>query len=339
MTWLEKFPNIKSLFEADKDELLNNAIPEKYIDAIKTPNWQQIETDLKWLKSSNHHIVTWQDSDYPPLLKQITNPPLLLFVKGNLSALSIPQIAIVGSRHPTPMGLQNAEQFAFHLANANFAITSGLALGIDGACHKGCLQAQGITIGVKGTGLDFLYPKAHHSLMHDIVEKNGALISEFPLMTPPLAQNFPQRNRIIAGLAMGVLVVEATLRSGSLITARLALEEGREVFAIPGNIHNPQTRGCHHLIRQGATLVESTKEILNELGVLNTWVQSYVPLPIKAAYKNILKHFDHEVTPMDVLLERTAMPISELASILLKLELEGFIHSVPGGFIRKIAQQ
>ena len=211
---------------------------------------------MEWLSQPGNHVVHFQDAAYPALLKQIADPPPLLFVRGDRDYLAQPQLAIVGSRNPTHTGRALAREFAAHLASFGLTITSGLASGIDGAAHQGAIEAGGTTLAVTGTGLDRVYPARHRDLAHRVAE-NGALVTEFPPGTAPLAANFPRRNRLISGLSLGTLVVEAALRSGSLITARSALEQGREVFAIPGSIHNPLARGCHALIRDGAKLVES----------------------------------------------------------------------------------
>lgn len=227
---------------------------------------KKAESALNWLESSQlHHIVIVTDDAYPELLRVSDDPPALLFAKGNINALSQPQLGIVGTRHPTKEGEQNAFNFARELGNYGFTITSGLAMGIDRCAHEGALNSQSPTIAILGTGLNEIYPKNHAALADKIIEHNGCLISEFPLHTPAIPNNFPKRNRIIAGLSLGVLVIEAADKSGSLITARLASENNREVFAIPSSIHNPQSKGCHKLIREGAKLVESTFDIFSEL--------------------------------------------------------------------------
>ena len=223
------------------------------------------EHEIAWLAEPNHHLITLSDPRYPPLLREIADPPAVLYVIGDPDLLSATQLGIVGSRNPTPGGSETAHAFASYLTQSGLTITSGLALGVDAAAHRGALAVGGKTIAVAGTGLDRVYPARHRELAHEIAGQ-GALISEFSLGTPALPSNFPRRNRIISGLSLGVLVVEAALQSGSLITARLAAEQGREVFAIPGSIHNPLARGCHALIRQGAKLVETAADILEELG-------------------------------------------------------------------------
>ncbi|MBD1600247.1 DNA-processing protein DprA [Pseudomonas typographi] len=220
---------------------------------------------MRWLEPSGRHLLMWDHPHYPALLAEIPDPPPLLFVQGNPHILEQPQLAIVGSRRACAPGLDTARAFAMALAQAGFTITSGLALGIDGAAHRGALRVGGGTVAVLGTGLEKVYPQRHVGLARDITEQGGAVISEYPLGTPPARDNFPRRNRLISGLALGVLVVEASLGSGSLITARLAAEQGREVYAIPGSIHHPGAKGCHQLIRDGAQLVESIEHILESL--------------------------------------------------------------------------
>jgi DNA processing protein len=348
MRWLEHFRDIKNLFNASQDEWREAGITEAYVQALRQPDWKTVEADLAWAQEAGRHLLTLADADYPSLLKEISDPPLVLFVRGDKMALSQVQIAVVGSRHATSAGLQHANEFSYHLAQAGFAITSGLALGIDGASHKGALAAKGVTIGVAGTGLHHSYPKANQSLEKDILECHGAIVSEFPLASLPHPKHFPRRNRIISGLSVGVLVVEAALKSGSLITAYHALEQGREVFAIPGSIHHPLSRGCHHLIRQGAKLVETAKDVLEELGSLVQSCQSDRRGALKAEKvprrpflappcDQILTYIGYDVTPIDVILLRSGLTMGELSSILLTLELSGYINSIAGGYIRVTA--
>ena len=299
-----------------------------------------ISRDLAWILHENHHFISCVSEDYPYLLKQIPDPPVGLFAIGDISLLKHPQLAIVGSRTPSVMGKETAFSFAKTLASAGMTITSGLALGIDGAAHEGALLVQGKTIAVCGTGLDKIYPDKHRTLAKKISEQ-GLILSEFPLGTPPKAQYFPQRNRIISGLSLGVLVVEAALQSGSLITARTASEQGREVFAIPGSIHNPLVKGCHQLIRQGAKLVENVEDILEELGTL-AGLSSFEVIPEKKesvltldeAHQNLLDNIGHETTSIDVLAIRTGLETSIISTMLLNLELEGFVKSVLGGVVK-----
>jgi DNA processing protein len=312
-----------------------------------------IEAELRWLEREGHHFVPLDAATYPPLLAETSDAPVGLFVRGDPAALSLPQLAIVGSRNPTAGGRDNASSFAAHLARCGLAITSGLAMGIDAAAHQGALDAAGVTVAVCGTGLDIDYPPANSALA-DAIATRGALVSEFPLGAPPLKANFPRRNRIISGLALGTLVVEAAVRSGSLITARLAAEQGREVFAIPGSIHNPLTRGCHQLIRQGAKLVETSDDIFAELRALATALQAAVPTErnpaaagpvsdeaagpvLDKAYEILLDALGFEPASVDVLVERTGFAADEVASMLLILELDGKLESRPGGwYVRRV---
>ncbi|NIM39739.1 MAG: DNA-protecting protein DprA [Hydrogenophaga sp.] len=296
----------------------------------------------RWLAQDNaRHVLTLADPRYPASLLDTADPPLMLFVHGRLEALSQPQrLAVVGSRNPTPQGAQNAEAFAHSLAASGLCIVSGLALGVDGAAHEGALRAGGFTLAVVGTGLDRVYPSRHRDLAHRIVA-HGAMISEYPLGTPPLAQNFPQRNRVIAGLSMGTLVVEAALQSGSLITARLASEQGREVFAIPGSIHSPQSRGCHALIRQGAKLVESAQDVLEELRLADTAPSSTDGGPAAQPLGpegELLEAMGHDPVNLDALQARTGLPTSALQAQLLELELQGLVARLPGGLLQRVGQ-
>jgi DNA processing protein len=303
--------------------------------------WQRVDDDLVWLAAPRNHLIPWDSPDYPGLLRDIPDPPLALFVHGDPQVLSLPQLAVVGSRNPSSGGQQTARDFARYLASAGLAITSGLAVGIDAAAHQGALDAGGATVAVTGTGLDRVYPARHRDLAHRIADQ-GALVSEFAPGTPPLPGNFPRRNRIISGLAVGTLVVEAALRSGSLITARLAAEQGREVFAIPGSIHNPLARGCHALIRQGAKLVETADDIAEELSALLGGLIAEGPLQRDQAgacealqdpeYRQLLEAMGHDPVTVDGLVARTGFSAEAVSSMLLLLELEGHVSSSPGGF-------
>jgi DNA processing protein len=272
--WLTRFDDAAQLACASTTRQRDAGIPATTLDAMARAKLE-IHHDLRWLEGEHHHFVPWHSDLYPRLLHELADPPVALWVRGNPDLLSLPQLAMVGSRNPTPHGRETAHRFAAHLSRCGLVITSGLALGIDTASHEGALQADGSTIAVCGTGLDVAYPRGNSTLA-ELIASQGALVSEFPLGTPPMKAHFPRRNRIICGLALGTLVVEAALQSGSLITARLAAEQGREVFAIPGSIHNPLTRGCHRLIRQGAKLVESADDIFEELGSLAGTLTPYV---------------------------------------------------------------
>jgi DNA processing protein len=251
--WLAAGAAPTTLARESRPALAALGLGEPAIEALRRPDEPALDRDAQWLAGAQRSLIPWGSAAYPPLLASIPDPPLVLFVEGDPAVLGLPQLAVVGSRSPTPIGRDTAQQFAEHLARSGLAITSGLALGIDAASHRGALRASGRTIAVLGCGLDSIYPRENAPLAADIVASGGALVADLPTGTPPLKHHFPRRNRIISGLSVGTLVVEATLRSGSLITARLAAEQGREVFAIPGSIHSPLSHGCHRLIRQGAT--------------------------------------------------------------------------------------
>ena len=297
------------------------------------------DPDLEWAKAPNHHIVESASPDFPELLQQIPGPPQRLFVAGNKEALHLPALAIVGSRNPTEGGRQNAYEFAKYLGRSGFCIVSGLAQGIDTAAHEGALDAGAMTVAFLGHGIDRIYPAANTGLAKRIVSQ-GALCSEFPLGAEPRREHFPQRNRLISGLCLGTLVVEAAKRSGSLISARLAAEQGREIFAIPGSIHNPMSRGCHQLIRQGAKLVESAADIIDELAplvehLLQATEEPATPAPGRsgddADYQVLLKALGFDPVTTDQLAETSGLTIEQVSSMLLILELEGKIEAQAGG--------
>ena len=303
-------------------------------------------SEEEWLAQPHNHSLSKGSDDYPDLLSRLSDSPDQLYVSGNVDALHLPAIAIVGSRNPTRGGVQNAFEFARYLGRCGFVIVSGLAQGIDTAAHKGALAANAPTVALLGHGIDKVYPASNKALSEDIVG-NGALVSEFPLGSPPRREHFPQRNRLISGLSLGTLVIEAAKRSGSLITARLAGEQGREVFAIPGSIHNPLARGCHQLIRQGARLVESADDILNELAPLVSHVmQNQAAIePTKtestrdADYQSLLNALGHDPASVDQLAEKSGLTIDQVSSMLLILELEGEIESLHGGRFSKIVKR
>jgi DNA processing protein len=278
-------------------------------------------------------LLVLGDPAYPPRLLQTADPPLLLYVQGRVAALSEPGVAVVGSRQPTAQGADNARAFAAALGERGLLVFSGLAQGIDGAAHEGALTAAAGTVAVVGTGLDRVYPPRHRDLAHRIAVQ-GALVSEYAPGTPPLAVNFPQRNRIIAGLALGTLVVEAGLPSGSLITARLAAEAGREVFSIPGSIHAPQSKGCHWLLKQGAKLVETAQDIVEELRV-HTPAQATLPLDEPEVADPLLAALGQDPVTMDALIARTGWPTADLTARLFELELEGRVARLPGGLYQR----
>lgn len=305
------------------------------------PEKLDVEVDRlqAWLADdARRHVLTLGDALYPTELLQMADPPLMLYVQGDVQALHQPRrLAVVGSRNPTPQGEANARQFAHALGESGVCVVSGLALGVDGAAHDGALQAGAPTIAVVGTGLDRVYPRRHLSLAHRIGAQ-GALVSEYPLGTPPLAAHFPQRNRIIAGLSQGTLVVEAAVQSGSLITARLAAEQGREVFAIPGSIHSPQARGCHALIRQGAKLVESAQDILEDLHMAPTRLEDVVLESDIEGEDTLLEAMGFDPVSLDALQARTGLDTAHLQARLLELELQGDVSRLPGGLLQRLGR-
>lgn len=324
---------------------------ERLAHAIQTEPAQLgslLQTTLDWLQQADdRRIATLGDATYPPALLNIEDPPLMLYMMGSLVKSSpaagpamANNLAIVGSRNPTPQGEANARQFAKALSGAGLCIVSGLALGIDGAAHDGALLGGGQTIAVVGTGLDRVYPKRHLALAHRITQQ-GLLISEFPLGTPPLTGNFPKRNRIISGLSRGTLVVEAAMQSGSLITARLAAEQGKEVFAIPGSIHSPQSRGCHALIKQGAKLVEVAQDVLEELNLPRTGLtdspNSASGLPVPDTGDPLIAALGFDAVSLDALQARTGLDTARLQADLLELELRGQVARLPGGLFQRVA--
>jgi len=326
----------EQLFNESRETLINLGLRTATIDAIKKPDWNIVNQDLLWLEQQGNHLLLFTDTDYPSQLKEIPDPPPILFARGDVDLIHFPQIAIVGSRNPSSLGIQIATDFASSLAKSGFVITSGLALGIDAASHRGALAVQGKTIAVTGTGLDRVYPATHKELATEIVN-NGVLISEFPPGTTAKANHFPRRNRIISGLSVGILVVEAAKQSGSLITARMALEQNREVFAIPGSIYNPLARGCNALIKEGAKLVETTQDILEELG------HFFQPLTAQSnnidtnnlsnldeQQQSLLNYVLYSPTSIDQLVNETGFSVENIASHLLILELQGYIIATNG---------
>jgi DNA processing protein len=298
-----------------------------------------LEATLSWLQQPGNTLLTLADAAYPQALLEIADPPPMLYCKGDLSFLNRPAIAVVGSRNATPQGLKTTEAFSQAFCEAGWCVVSGLALGVDGAAHRGALQAKvapgyGGTIAVVGTGLDIVYPARHRELAHEVVQ-HGVMISEFPLGTASIASNFPRRNRIISGLARGVLVVEANLHSGSLITARLAAEQGRDVFAIPGSIHSPLSKGCHLLIKQGAKLVDSIHDVLEELGSAPTSDLSATADDMNE-HSPLLELLGYDAVATETLIQRSGLTSEQVSTMLLSLELEGKVASLPGGRYQRI---
>ncbi len=331
----------EQIYLLEADDFKKLGISKKSIEHIKAhpPNLpsRELEACLDWAQHKNHHVVLLSDEHYPHALRQINTAPPFLMVKGNLDVLALPQLAVVGSRYPTAAGQQQAYEFSQALANMGLVITSGLAKGIDACAHNGALSVGAKTIAVMGTGMDHIYPSQHCELSEKIIEQ-GALISEFPLHSKAMPGHFPRRNRIVSGLSLGTLVVEATLKSGSLITARQALEQNREVFAIPGPLQNPQKSGCHHLIRQGAILVENPMQIVDELKFIQSKQQTH---SIKAAekYRNLsneqsrlAKVMDYEGASLDELIHRSNMPVAQLNVLLMDMELSGLIRQEHGEY-------
>lgn len=344
---LQHYKTPKALFECSASQRAALPLRARTLNYLARPDWSEVERDLSWNTQENHHIITLQDPLYPSLLKEIPGGgPPVLFVNGDINVLGRLQIAIVGSRNPTPQGREIAYEFAHNLCRAGYAITSGLAIGIDAAAHRGALSCHGITLAVAATGLDQVYPKRHHQLAQQIIEQSGAIISEFPLGIAPQRSHFPRRNRLISGLSQGTLVVEAAIRSGSLITARFAADQGREVFAIPGSIMNPLARGCHSLIKEGAKLTETADDILEEFG--STLVH---PAPPPSWMNNdektertldkkdrvVWRSLGYDPALMDTIIERSQLTAQEVSSVLTDLELHGYITSTPGGLYARNA--
>ncbi len=324
------------MFCLSKQQLVNSGLSPTLASSINQFNFDTIEADLIWLaQSPNHHLLTWETPSYPSLLEEIPDPPIVLYGQGKLSCLEqMPRIAIVGSRSPSPIGKQIAWRFAYELAQNELTVVSGLALGIDAKAHEGCLASTGKTIAVLGTGIDQIYPQRHRQLADKICE-NGLLVTEFPLKSTPKTGHFPRRNRIISGLSLATLVVEAAIRSGSLITAQLALEQNREVLAIPGSIYNPQSRGCHHLLQQGARLVTSSQDILDELGLTSIkTTQSKNTQSLESNNGTLAQYIGFEMTTVDEIVARSGLSIDKITCDLATLELKGVIKAVPGGYMR-----
>ncbi len=342
---LERFGDAPAVVSARAADLRACGLGDESVRALRHPDEDRLRADLVVLDRPQRRLITIVDDHYPALLATIADPPTALFVDGDPAALSLPQLAIVGSRNPTPTGAETATAFAAHLAARGLSIASGLALGIDAAAHRGAIEAGGSTVAVLGTGIDITYPRGNAAL-RDAFGKHGTIVTEFPPGTPPRKENFPSRNRIISGLSTGVLVVEAALRSGSLITARLAAEQGREVFAIPGSIHNPLARGCHRLLREGARLVESADDIVAELGALFGSLRdpggdapaddepTGDATPADPEYDRLLAAIGHEATTVDTLVTRTGLTANVVSSMLLILEMRGRIRLGAGGYVR-----
>jgi DNA processing protein len=332
---LARFSTPRAVFEVDQSEWLALGLAEPTLTFLRDPDWRAVENDLQWLEGDERHCLTLAHPQYPSLLREIADPPPVLFVEGRPQALALRHIAVVGSRNPSPTGLKAAREFAGGLVLGGFGIVSGLALGIDAAAHRGALATGGITIAVVGAGPDRIYPRQHRTLVAELVAGGGALVSEFPPGTEPKAGHFPRRNRIISGLSLGTLVVEAAVRSGSLITARLAAEQNREVFAVPGSIYSPLAQGCNDLIQQGAKLVQTVADVIEEFEGRVTVESGRGPANARpereSPHLTLLKYIAYDPTSVDTLVAATGNSAETVTSQLLLLELEGYVASTPGG--------
>ncbi|TQV71033.1 DNA-protecting protein DprA [Aliikangiella marina] len=337
------FGNATNLFNASAESLAEAGLKPPIIEQLVNQSSAfrldaDIESALEWVSTANRHIITFDSPFYPPLLAQTYDPPLILFIIGNPELLITPQLAVVGSRKPTVSGINHTQSFCSELADLGLTITSGLASGIDGEAHRAALNAGGKTIAVCGTGLNRVYPAHHRELAHQIAEE-GLLVSEMLPNEKQSVASFPNRNRIIAGLSLGTLVVEAAEKSGTLVTARQAMEAGREVFAIPSSIHNPLSKGCHRLIKQGAKLTESINDIVEELpNFERTLINQSTPdkqPPLDFESAEFLKCIDYEVTSLDTIVTRSRLTVEAVTNKLLALELQGWVINSVGGYIRQ----
>ena len=345
---LERLGGIAGFIESSDEARQQAGVPAVAREYLKSASSAPSTVERAWIRNPHHHLVAFTDPRYPCTLHGLERRPIVLYVAGKPEVLNDPQLSIVGSRNPTPAGRDTAFDFAEALAARGLAITSGLAEGIDSAAHRGALAAQGVTLAVLGNGIDRVYPRSNQGLSEEI-RFRGALISEFPLGTPPRRENFPQRNRVIAGLSLGTLVVEAARRSGSLITARLAGDQNRELFAVPGSIHNPLSRGCHELIRQGAKLTETAADILSELN-FSAFLRagcSASGSPGSAAeleagmdkeHKILLDALGFDPADLDMLVVRTGFKAEAVSSMMLILELEGHVQAAPGGRYSRVVR-
>ena len=330
---LVRWPNLEELFQLSVHELEQAGLSSRMASGIANFDFLQVETDWRWEEACDHFLLTLCDPDYPSLLKEIHDPPPVLYAIGQLSSFLQPTVAMVGTRKPSVTGKETARRFAFELASKKISIVSGLAIGIDAEAHRGCIQAGGKTIAVMGTGIDCIYPRQHR-LLADSISENGLLLTELPLQSPPIAGHFPRRNRIISGLSLCTLVVEAAIKSGSLITARMALEQDRDVLAIPGSIYNPQSRGCHHLLQQGAKLATSSQDVLDELRIDYEQEAAEFVFGLATENKNLVKCIGFEVTAVDQIIARSGLTVEKVVCDLAELELQGIVKAVPGGYTR-----
>ncbi|HUP29286.1 MAG TPA: DNA-processing protein DprA [Usitatibacter sp.] len=330
---LRLYQSPQDIFAASSAELARH-VGASVAEALTSgPAPRVLDAATRWLQQPHHHLLALGDPRYPQSLLNIADPPIVLYVSGRIELLDAPSIAIVGSRNATPRGIRDAEEFAFALSEAGLCVVSGMALGIDAAAHRGALAGRGSSVAVLGTGPDIIYPRRNEDLANELA-RIGALLTEFPPGSPAVAGNFPRRNRLISGLSRGVLVVEAAQSSGSLITAREAADQGRDVFAIPGSIHSPLSKGCHELIRQGAKLVEKAEDVLAELG----WDGNLPPAPASEGMspaEELLAVIPHQPVCLDQLAEDTGLPAASIAARLSQLEVEGRIVALPGGWFQR----
>lgn len=362
---IKSFGGAGDFVGAKAADLRRAGLKDDTVAAINTPDRDRIERDVEWLSGPRRHLITWEDERYPALLRTLSSPPAALFVEGDPDALWQPQLAVIGSRNPTAGGRDNARDFAGELSRQGLTITSGLAAGIDSEAHRAALDTGGLTVAVLGTGPDVVYPESGRALAARVAGQ-GALVSEFPPGTEANRRHFPSRNRIISGLSLGVLVVEAGLRSGTLITARLAGDQGREVFALPGSIHNPMAKGCHRLIRDGARLVENVGEIMQELGAVagsmagelrdqlaengdgesgteleieslnpnlldDPAAQAEAPWERDSDYRKLWDCLGYDPCPVDSIIAKSGLTARAVSAMLLMLELRGEVEAHPGG--------
>lgn len=332
---LSSFGNPEAALGASRAAVEKIVGPELAAAISAGPDETLLARCLDWAADERNRVLTLADDEYPDALLEIPDPPPLLYLKGQTHLLQHDALAIVGSRNATPQGIENARAFGKELSDSGFTIVSGLALGIDAAAHQGGLLGASSSIAVVATGLDSVYPARNRDLAHEL-SQHGLLVSEFSLGTKPLAGNFPRRNRLISGIAKGVLIVEAAVKSGSLITARYALEQGREVFAIPGSVHSPLSRGCHALIKQGAKLVETSADILEEFGRSATTANSATKLSATKSHPLLLEAIGFDPVDLDTLCARSGLTADKASAMLLELELDGAVVKLPGGKYQQV---
>lgn len=330
---IDIWPDLGRMFQASSDELLAKKLPDKLIHAIKSVDFALVEQDLKWHKAqSNRYLISCLDDFYPPLLKETDRHPPILYAEGIFPDYQKPTVAMVGTRNPSTSGIEMAWRLSKDLSEAGVTIVSGLALGIDTEAHEGCLAGGGYTIAILGSGINRIYPTTNQVLAKKII-RSGLILSEFPLNSPPRAGHFPLRNRIISGMSSITVIVEATLRSGSLITARCALEQNRDVLAVPGALHNPKARGCLFLLQQGAKLVMSSKDVFDELGI---FVQQNIENKLASSHGNLVKCMGYEMIGVDEIVKRSHLSMQEVMSRLSDLEAKGEVVSMLGKYVRVV---